>query len=197
MLWSSPGVMWSASLPHPLHLGAWVVAWHLPLALTLTTALIFGQSWGSRSLRSEVDHAIASPRYGVSMSPLQRRESREPADPDGVDLRSLEASRVRVKGTAAWVPAALRADVGGQVYVLRREPGNEHDANAIAVIWEGKKVGYVSAVKAQSMAPLLDRLGSRDFVVSGMGAYTNSTRLWVDLPKLPVLRKFVSESSSQ
>ena len=189
--------MWSASLPHPLHLGAWVVAWHLPLALDLTSALICGQSWGSRSFRSEVDHAIASPRYGVTMSPFQRHQSRESTHPNGVDLRSLEASRVRVKGTAAWVPAALRADVGGQVYVLRREPGNEHDANAIAVIWKGKKVGYVSAVKAQSMAPLLDRLGSSDFIVSGMGAYTNSTRLWVDLPKIAELRQFVAQSSSQ
>lgn len=102
---------------------------------------------------------------------------------------------MRVKGTVNYVPDALREHVGGQVYVLRREPDNAHDVNAIAVLWEGKKVGYVSAVKAQAMAPLLDQLGSRDFVVSGMGAYTSSTRLWVDVPKIPALRKFVADQA--
>lgn len=113
------------------------------------------------------------------------------SEPVGFDLRGLDSTRVRVKGTVNYVPDALREDVGGTVYTLRREPSNKHDRNAIVVIWEGRKVGYVSATKAALLAPLLDEIGAGDFIVNGMGAYTNSIRLWVDLPKVPALRGLV------
>jgi hypothetical protein len=110
--------------------------------------------------------------------------------PRGVDLRHLEAVRTRVKGTAALIPDSERERVGGTVYVLRREPSNPHDSNAIVVLSDGRKVGYVSAARAAMMAPLLDRIGD-DVLVAGMGAMTNSIRLWVDLPKADALRAFV------
>lgn len=128
------------------------------------------------------------------MWPFKRRPA-VPLAPEGLDLRELESTRVRVKGTSYVIPDRLRENVGGTVYVLRREPSNVHDTNAIVVLWEGRKVGYVSAVKAASLAPLFDRLGGGDFVVSGMGAYTRSTRLWVDLPRVPALRAFVAAQS--
>ena len=114
----------------------------------------------------------------------------DPVLPDGVDLRHLESTRIRVKGTMALIPDSERETLGGRVYVLRREPKNKHDPNAIAVLSEGRKVGYVSASRAAMMAPLLDRIGS-DVLVNGMGAMTNSIRLWVDLPKAAALRGFV------
>lgn len=125
--------------------------------------------------------------------PFKRSRRAEESIPAGLDLRHLESTRTRVKGSVNYVPEHLRHDVGGQVYVLRREPTNEHDTNAIVVLWKGRKVGYVSAVRAKAMSPLLDELGHRDFVVSGMGAYTNSTRLWVDLPRIAELRAFVAD----
>lgn len=132
-------------------------------------------------------------RYHPRMGLLDwaRRRPVPSAEVSAHDLRELESTRVRVKGTAAYVPGHLREHVGGTEYLLRREPDNPYDTNAIAVYWEGQKVGHVSAVKAAAMAPLLDVLGDTDYLVSGMGAYTRSTRLWVDLPKLPALRAYV------
>ncbi|MAT13932.1 MAG: hypothetical protein CMJ46_01525 [Planctomyces sp.] len=40
--------------------------------------------------------------------------------------------------------------------LLCREPYNEHDPNAIVVHVDGKKIGYVPAVEARWMAPILD-----------------------------------------
>lgn len=126
------------------------------------------------------------------MWPFKRRGA---SAPDGVDLRGLPSIRIRVRGTTNYIPDELREHVGGTVYMLRREPDNVHDGSAIGVFWEGRKVGYVSAAKAAALAPLLDRIGG-DVVVSGMGAYTSSIRLWVDLPRVPELRRFVDQASS-
>ena len=57
-LLSSPGMMWSQSVPMPLHPFACCLAWHLPFALALTAALIRCQSWGSRSRLCEVCHLL-------------------------------------------------------------------------------------------------------------------------------------------
>ncbi|KZE90635.1 HIRAN domain-containing protein [Microbacterium sp. TNHR37B] len=128
------------------------------------------------------------------MWPFKRRRAASSVPVGAVDLRGLESTRVRVKGTAHYVAQELRESMGGPVYVLRREPGNPHDGWALAVWWGEQRVGYVSAAKAAALSPLLDRVGDT-FVVSGMGAYTNSTRLWVDLPKVPALRAFVGSRS--
>ncbi|MGK0715009.1 HIRAN domain-containing protein [Leucobacter sp. W1153] len=109
-----------------------------------------------------------------------------------VDLRDLEAKRVRVVGTSF----ALRdgEQVKAREWMLVREPENPHDLNAIAVKRvSGKRVGYVSAKQAELYAPLLDVIGSK-FLVGGEGNFgSTSSRLWVDLPRIPGLRKYVSK----
>lgn len=109
-----------------------------------------------------------------------------------IDLRHLPAKRLRIRGTWAAVPDSQRTKVGGDQYELRREPRNKHDKQAIAIFWEGRKVGYVSAAKASAMAPLLDATGALTFVVAGAGAYDGTSRLFVDLPSLPALREYVA-----
>lgn len=110
-----------------------------------------------------------------------------------IDLRHLDARRLRIVGTGHHV--AYEERIEAWTYLLRREPKNRHDSNAIAVhLLDGRHVGYVSAKQAESYAPLLDRLGS-EFVVCGVGSEgTTSSRLWIDLPRVPELRKLVDGS---
>jgi hypothetical protein len=111
------------------------------------------------------------------------------------DLRELASTRVRVKGTQYRVHDPERGLAGDRLYVLRREPGNRRDASAIAVYAEGRSIGYVSTVRAERMAPLLDRLGGAA-LVNGVGAETDSIRLWVDLPEEDALQRFVHSYES-
>lgn len=122
-----------------------------------------------------------------------------PPDPGEIepfrDLRHLPSTRYRIRGSAFVVSDANRKRLGGGRYQLVREPENRHDACAVAIYGQGQKVGYVSAKKAASLAPLLDRLGDVAFVVGGAGVVSNSIRLWVDLPHLPELRAFVKSET--
>lgn len=105
MLWSSPGVMWSASRPHPPHPLACGSAWHRPLALALTLALRAGQSSGSRSLRSDVDQAMRVTPFSRCLR-VRLGRSREP-------LRSgcpsgRRSGRIGVGGCGSWfVPVGV------------------------------------------------------------------------------------------
>jgi hypothetical protein len=107
------------------------------------------------------------------------------------DLRALPSTRYRIKGSAYVLSDANRERFGGAEYQMRREPRNRHDALAIAIYGQGHKVGYISAAKAASIAPLLDELPEIAFTVSGAGVATTSIRLWVDVPSLPSLRNYV------
>lgn len=107
-----------------------------------------------------------------------------------VDLRALPSTRFRIVGSEFYVKDHERADFGGSEYVLVREPENEHDANAVAVYGKGRKIGHLSAAKAKSLAPELDRLGPAGFVVTGEGTSANSIRMWVDVPSIVELRRF-------
>jgi len=48
----------------------------------------------------------------------------------------------------------------GDALTLTREPGNIHDANAIAVLWRGHKLGYLPRRENAVVAAEMDR-GSR------------------------------------
>lgn len=156
-----------------------------------------------------VEGAAVAERHGVSifdvhdeyMALLDAEES-EPEiieevvslDADTlIDLRGIEAVRMRVKGTYVYVAHADRLRVRGKEFVLVREPSNEHDAMAVAVhTMNGRKIGYVSASRASMMAPLLDRLGASGYLVGGAGATDTNVTVWVDIPKVAALRGFVA-----
>lgn len=107
-----------------------------------------------------------------------------------IDLRSLASRRLRIVGVASHLHDRERSLFGGVEYRLVREPKNVYDANVVAVYGQERKVGYLSAVKAASLAPLLDRLDEAAFALSGCGVTEASARLWVDLPRVPELCKF-------
>ncbi|TFD11409.1 hypothetical protein E3T35_09325 [Cryobacterium sp. TMT1-2-2] len=109
-----------------------------------------------------------------------------------LDLRDLPSTRFRIVGSSYCVTEDERALYGGTDYLLKREPDNGSDANAVAVFGQGRKVGYLSAAKAASLAELLDGLDFDAFQVGGTSVLGNSIRLWVDVPKVAALRLFVA-----
>ncbi len=79
------------------------------------------------------------------------------------DDPSLAARRLRVAGVAGAAQHHAEALVGeevapGRALELRRDPGNEHDVNAIAVYPAGgrEQVGWVPRDLAVELAPELD-----------------------------------------
>jgi hypothetical protein len=45
----------------------------------------------------------------------------------------------------------------GDKLLLKREPENRHDANAIRVEWNGKQLGYVPRAENRALAAAMDR----------------------------------------
>lgn len=116
----------------------------------------------------------------------------EPESLNVCDLRQLANKRVRIVGSSNWVSDAELSEYGGSEYLLVREPNNEYDASAVAIYGKFRKVGYVSAAKAASFAPILDALPEDAFLVSGTSTVEGSLRLWVDLPSVPALLEMAS-----
>jgi hypothetical protein len=185
--------------------------WLIIVALFAVVAFVL---WGAsrlmfppaEALKPATKPSTPAPRAAVvrpvapPVAPLSRAKAPTAAkipapvelDPAQVaDLRDLPSARYRIKGSAFVVTDANRERFGGTEYQLRREPKNRHDAHAIAIYGQGHKVGYISAAKAASIAPLLDELPEDAFTVGGAGVVGNSIRLWVDVPSLPALRRFV------
>jgi hypothetical protein len=113
---------------------------------------------------------------------------------DIMDLRSVEARRFRIVGSAYVCSDRDRKVYGGTQYLLVREPGNPVDGNAVAVYGKGRQLGYTSTTKAGGLAPLLDKLGADAYLVGGAAASEASIKIWVDLPTLPALRAHVAAS---
>lgn len=51
---------------------------------------------------------------------------------------------------------------------LVREPRNVHDANAIAITIEGRKVGYVARKEARAISQMMDRRGYSQFTADAL-----------------------------
>lgn len=54
-------------------------------------------------------------------------------------------------------PTVLPRLLVGDAVALVREPLNAHDANAVAVHWQGHHLGYLPAVENVSLATMLDQ----------------------------------------
>jgi hypothetical protein len=74
---------------------------------------------------------------------------------------------------AAEVWCALRV---GDRLELAREPGNPHDANAVAVLWRGHKLGYVPRRDNAALAWGLDRGAALRARISALAEHPNPAR---------------------
>jgi hypothetical protein len=59
---------------------------------------------------------------------------------------------------------------------LRREPGNPHDANAVAVVWRGRKLGYVPRRANAALAWGLDHGRPLQARISRLASHPNPAR---------------------
>jgi len=98
----------------------------------------------------------------------------QPVAPDGRFLGreapELAASGLRIAGVAGaarFHGDALETDAvePGRPLELRRDPANEHDANAIMVLAGGAQVGWVPRAVAEEIAPAIDAGGPFSAVV--------------------------------
>ena len=74
----------------------------------------------------------------------------------GRDAPELLARGLRVVSVAGVRHRPEAPADPGQALALRRDPGNEHDANAIEVLAGGEVVGFVPRELAAELAPELD-----------------------------------------
>ena len=89
-----------------------------------------------------------------------------PVDPEsgrylGREAPELTARGLRVAGVAGAArhhgeALAAEAAAPGRPLELRRDPANEHDPNAIAVLAGGEQVGWVPRELAAELAPEID-----------------------------------------
>lgn len=151
----------------------------------------------SRSL-DDVPLRTHSPQPVTTQEHVQELRAKriDPSTLRVLSLSALDSTRLRVKGSAYQLTAAERHRFGGKRYLLVRESENEYDPNAVAVYGNGRRVGYLSAAKAEALAPLLDQLDADAFEVAGAGTTADSMKLWVDLPKITELRRFLRERST-
>ncbi len=74
---------------------------------------------------------------------------------------------------AAQVWTLLRV---GDRLQLAREPDNPHDANAVRVLWQGRKLGYVPRAENAALAWALDRGESLQARISVLREHRNGRR---------------------
>jgi hypothetical protein len=157
----------------------------------IDTAVLWERCEAAGIPMSEVDNALDQLRFDAEQK-AQRRVAK--IDPDRLrvlDLSRLDSVRMRITGSSYAVSDRERARYGGTDYLLVREPDNASDASAVAVYGNGRRVGYVAASRAGTIAPLLDQLDADAFRVGGAGAGEQGSRLWVDLPRADALRAFL------
>jgi hypothetical protein len=145
--------------------------------------------------RGEADAEPVAESASVTAPVEARRWARVKAiETEGLrvlDLGDLPSMRLRIVGTGYVVPEAAREVIGRDAYLLIREPRNRADRNAVAVHWEGARVGYLTRAKAAAYAPVLDGMAADAFRVTGAAPRTeHSIVLWLNLPLLPALRTF-------
>jgi hypothetical protein len=158
-------------------------------------------AWLTGQRPAEAQAADRGPRVSVETvgapreATARRRADLRVDDLSIVDLRALEARRLRIVGSSHVCSDHDRKVYGGTQYLLVREPDNRADSNAVAVYGKGRQLGYASSSKAGALGPLLDRLGADAYLVNGASVTDASIKLWVDLPTLPALRAHVVASS--
>jgi hypothetical protein len=74
---------------------------------------------------------------------------------------------------AAAVWSELRV---GDRLELAREPANPHDGNAVVVLWQGRKLGYVPRRENAALAWALDRGTLLRARISALEAHANPAR---------------------
>lgn len=99
----------------------------------------------------------------------------------------LPTKTARCVGMGHYLSDAQRQRLNPGFVIAIPEPTNKHDPNAIVITDPaGRKLGYLSAGQAKSYAPLIQAVGALQ-----LDCRRDGSKLWLDLPNLPALRKYV------
>jgi hypothetical protein len=101
-----------------------------------------------------------APRQGSVLAP------RKATKPLGLNALVLD-HRLIVRGESHYMPALSRLLGTSDTWQawLVREPRNAFDPNAIQVVIDNTCVGYVASEQAEAIAPQLDSLSARGYIV--------------------------------
>jgi hypothetical protein len=113
-----------------------------------------------------------------------------------LDVTAIPATLYRIVGQMHSVSDASRKKLGASEYLLVREPRNKVDPNAVAVVSQGRRIGYISAAKAAAVSPILAELPYDALRVRGAGTTDHSIKMHVGIPSATALKKFVKDLPS-
>ena len=71
-----------------------------------------------------------------------------------VKMAKISTFRQRVVGISNYADAVEQC-IAGQRVVLRRDPNNAYDKNAIEVLAGGRRIGFISRDEAETLAPAM------------------------------------------
>lgn len=91
-------------------------------------------------------------------------------------LKSVEVVGIEYRGP-------LRKSAGQVTFYLIREPGNEHDTNAIAVHYEGKHIGYIPRELAALYSIDMDMAQLHVMTAPGQIYDSYTARVWLEPPE--------------
>ena len=79
-------------------------------------------------------------------------------------MAKISIFRQRVVGTSNYTGAVAQC-AAGQRAVLRRDPYNAYDENAIKVLAGGRLIGFISRDEAETLAPAMDHGDKAEAVI--------------------------------
>lgn len=120
------------------------------------------------------------------MFPIKRHVVKYPAPATFPDLPTKQA---RCVGQMHYLSDKERDKLDVHTVVIVRDTLNPVDSdNALAVLrHDGRKLGYLSSAQAKAYAPTIESLGALE-----VPCRVEGSRLWIDLPTLPAIKKAVA-----
>lgn len=96
------------------------------------------------------------------------------AGKEGIQARRVLIQCSPLAGFQYYAGPLLRgAFSSGQPLTLQREPQNSHDKRAVAVYWQGQKLGYVPRRENRVVSKMMDRGERLEAKIAGLGAGDN------------------------
>lgn len=90
-------------------------------------------------------------------------------------MAKISIFKQRVVGVSNYAGAVEQCTAGQRV-VLRRDPYNAYDENAIKVLASGRQIGFISRDEAETLAPAMDQGDKVEAVIEQItgGTYNKS-----------------------
>jgi len=96
------------------------------------------------------------------------------AGKEGAQARRVLIQHSPLAGFQYYAGPLLQGKLShGQPLTLQREPHNQYDKRAVAVYWQGQKLGYVPRRENRVVSKMMDRGEWLEAVIAGLGGGDN------------------------